>query len=86
VKSNANKEKIMSTHNGFMPAAPLTEEQITRSEGGHGYEGLNKREYFAGLAMQGVLTSDPHQNYSSDSVARQAVCIADALLAELSKA
>jgi hypothetical protein len=43
-------------------------------------EGLTKREYFAGLAMQGMLASD----YRGD-IDVMAVKFADALLAELRK-
>lgn len=45
--------------------------------------GLTKRELFAAMAMQGMLTAD----YSSpvDELAHQAVVFADALLKELAK-
>jgi hypothetical protein len=43
-------------------------------------KGLTKREYFAGLAMQGMLASD----YRGD-IDIMAVKFADALLAELRK-
>jgi hypothetical protein len=43
-------------------------------------EGLTKREYFAGLAMQGLCTT-----YSEDLLVKRAVIVADALLAELEK-
>jgi hypothetical protein len=43
-------------------------------------KGLTKREYFAGLAMQGMLASD----YRGD-INIMAVKFADALLAELRK-
>ncbi|GHT09059.1 hypothetical protein FACS189426_06310 [Bacteroidia bacterium] len=46
-------------------------------------EGLTKREYFAGLAMQGLL-SDPNV-VNIDKIAYNAVRCADALLEELSK-
>lgn len=48
--------------------------------------GLSKREYFAGLAMQG-LVSNPDIKFSStaENFAKYSVEIADALLAELSK-
>lgn len=53
---------------------------------------LSKREYFAGLAMQGMLVSES-ENYNYDYnyeegnnyLADKAVKIADALLNELSK-
>ena len=44
--------------------------------------GLTKREWFAGLAMQGML-SDPKQAGSSDEIAHYAVYAADALIKEL---
>jgi hypothetical protein len=51
-------------------------------------EGLTKREYFAGLAMQGVLSHNskysPTPNQAAD-IAMYAVKIADALLEELDK-
>ena len=49
---------------------------------------LTKREYFAGLAMQG-LCADPnnHDLFSSiEHAAQNAVAIADVLLAELERA
>lgn len=57
------------------------------------YEGLTKREYFAGLAMQGELagqygsngTCDSNNWNSETSLAGRAVRIADALLEELEK-
>lgn len=48
--------------------------------------GLTKREYFAGLAMQGILS-----NVSVDAfggmlqIAEQCIIVADALIAELNK-
>jgi hypothetical protein len=45
-------------------------------------EGLNKREYFAAMAMQGFITTDV---YLIDDCARYAVKAADALIAELNK-
>ena len=46
--------------------------------------GLTKREYFAGLAMQGILC-EKGLNIISVPLAREAVNYADALLEELSK-
>jgi hypothetical protein len=42
--------------------------------------GLTKREYFAAMAMQGLL-SNPNTSFET----RDAVIIADALIAELNK-
>lgn len=50
-------------------------------------KGLTKREYFAGLAMQGLL-SNPEWlkiHLHSPTTQRQAVIYADALLKELEK-
>lgn len=53
--------------------------------------GLTKREYFAALAMQALISSDPKVdlsmslNQSREMYAREAVNIADALITELNK-
>ena len=50
--------------------------------------GLTKREHFAGLAMQGVLSNADTMDWiesNETTVAEQAVICADALLAELDK-
>lgn len=47
--------------------------------------GLSKREWFAGLAMQGIVGSSDTYPIDCPHVARQAVALADALLAELAK-
>lgn len=46
--------------------------------------GLTKREYFAGLAMQGILANGWDKAFRSN-MAKQAIAYADALLAELEK-
>lgn len=50
------------------------------------HSGLTKREYFAGLAMQGLLahTGGP-SIYANTTTVSEAVYFADALLAELEK-
>lgn len=48
--------------------------------------GLTKREYFAGLAMQGTLATYQLVIPVRSDIARIAVQFADALLAELEKA
>lgn len=49
------------------------------------YFGLTKREYFAGLAMQGVLaSSQPYEaRMTLEQVASEAIGVADALLKQL---
>ena len=53
------------------------------------HEGLTKREYFAGLAMQGILAFGLHIDVGGMEkpgyVAEDAVATADALLEELDK-
>jgi hypothetical protein len=50
---------------------------------GHGFsEGLSKREYFAAVAMQGLLASSEY--FTSDCVVRS-VKLADQLIIELNK-
>lgn len=47
--------------------------------------GLTKREYFAAMAMQGII-SNPNNHYvTSYSIAERAVQIADALIEQLNK-
>ena len=46
--------------------------------------GLTKREYFAGLAMQAILSADDCTNII-DEIVNGAVGMADALLAELER-
>jgi hypothetical protein len=56
----------------------------------NGYEdpGLTKREYFAGLAMQGLLAlpvPDRNNRMPSDEIAELCCGMADVLIAELNK-
>jgi len=48
-------------------------------------EGLTKREYFAAMAIQGLLTSTKYILYPITQVAKDAVNYADALIKELNK-
>lgn len=67
------------------PAFPLAWTEINA----HGVEfpmiegGMTLREYYAGLAMQGLLAGEPDLRYSL--AAQQSVAHADALIAELAK-
>lgn len=47
--------------------------------------GLTKREYFAGLAMQGMMANQNLTSTENDTIAKWSVEIADVLLAELEK-
>ena len=66
-------------NNGDMPASPMI------IEGLDSCSGLTKREYFAGLAMQGMLSSSDYATSTWNTVAIEAVEVADALLKELEK-
>lgn len=45
--------------------------------------GLTKREYFAGLAMQGMLANTEYVLHSRETLAHNAVQMADELLKQL---
>lgn len=65
--------------NGNTPANP-----ILHSDGSY-WLGLSKREYFAGLAMQGLLANPHPEVIKGPDIEKSAIAIADALLLELSK-
>jgi hypothetical protein len=66
---------------------PTTGEQVVRQQ----FPGLTKREWFAGLAMQGMLSASDREGRPDDIrrmsglYAEASAIYADALLAELSK-
>ncbi len=42
--------------------------------------GLTKREWFAGMALQGLCNSGHVERWGTESVARSAFCIADEII------
>ena len=48
-------------------------------------EGMTKREWYAGLAMQGILSSSPRGSGDANTVALVAAIMADTLLEELTQ-
>ena len=48
-------------------------------------DGLTKREYFAAMAMQALITNDKDYNYCCDELAMYALRYADNLIIELNK-
>ena len=68
----------MTIKNGDLPAMPMWCEQLEQQ-----LYGLTKREQFAAMAMQGILANSSN---SMSYVARDAVLMADELLAELERA
>jgi hypothetical protein len=69
--------------NGKQPITPINYDAAYSSEG------LTKREYFAGLAMQGILSSNTeglaHGHIDMSGIIQSAVRASDALLGELEK-
>lgn len=61
----------------LFPAGPRGENEVAVPVGG-----MSLRAYFAGLAMNGLM-ADPEETGSIESIARRAVCAADALIEEL---
>lgn len=43
--------------NGELPAHPWNPSRPRDNDSAHGFAGLTKREYFAGLAMQGLIST-----------------------------
>ena len=72
-----------------MPPQPGHEPAFPINVGLDGTDGLSKREYFAGQAMQAIANAEqrvsPLQRRNPDEIADKAVEIADALIAKLQK-
>lgn len=69
-------------NNGDMPVTAHMELNIDNQVEVY-HEGLTKREHFAGLAMQGLITLKGADCMDMDITAIQCVKMADALLKEL---
>ena len=71
--------------NADQPASPLNgdkwQKQMGFGVGYHEYSGLTKREYFAAMAMQGILSQG--KLLMEPAVAEAAVELADAILKQL---
>lgn len=71
------------------PANPVSEEETDRMDGGVKiYSGLTKREHYAGLAMQGMisnLSAISREGFKDSEIAKISVIMSDALIAELNK-
>ena len=72
----------LESTNSDLPATPFTEEAYGDSNT-LVYAGLTKREYFAGLAMQGMLAASITTRNEEMATARDAVSQADELLKAL---
>ena len=51
----------------------------------HTESGLTKREIFAAMAMQGIISGDINKSSSIEGVSKVSCAFADALIAELNK-
>ena len=71
--------------NGDMPAMPIGDGLVGMGSVNDTVIGLTKREYFAALPMQGIVTGSEAYGHdlADDDVAGYSVRLADALLAGL---
>jgi hypothetical protein len=75
-----HEEKYRISYESQSCAFPVPEKHISE----HTEYGLTKREYFAAMAMQGILSGAQYlDNY--ELFAKHAVAAADAIIAELNK-
>jgi hypothetical protein len=75
-------------NNGQLPAAPLHNDELVKAfmeVEQVAPNGLTKREHFAGMAMQAVISSPQSDLRDSDVIAKIALRMAGALLKELAK-
>ncbi|MCW5597698.1 MAG: hypothetical protein KIT80_23605 [Chitinophagaceae bacterium] len=72
----------MKNENAEKPAMPST---VESKDGVYIYLGLTKREYFAAMAMQGMLTNPANSSFSKEFLIQSAVEAADVLLEKLEK-
>ena len=72
--------------NSEQPINPISEQEKDRLDvyPEISFKGLTKREYFAGLAMQGIL-ANPNFNAEDSYAANEAIVQADELLEQLEK-
>jgi hypothetical protein len=71
----------MNNNIGNDSAFPLVVSQASSEA----YMGLTKREWLAGMALEGMLAGSRGLSISKEQFASQAAALADALIAELSK-
>jgi len=70
------------SENSNLPAFPV---ELTNDDNIH-VEGLSKREWFAGMAMQGLMANEQNAPVTDyEYAAKACIKMADALLAELDK-
>ena len=69
--------------NSELPAFPKPHTNSDGSVQHDVYNGLTKREYFAGLAMQSIITMPYYENIEDKIIVADSVAIADELLKQL---
>lgn len=65
--------------NGAKPINPILDWNELKAD----TSGLTKREYFAGLAMQGILSNTEYINQSRETLVDYSIKMADELLKQL---
>ena len=75
----------MSKTNGNDTAYVVAEAQNLDGSWTLASEGLTKKEYFAAMAMQGIIYSDSSTDYLTGLWAKNAVKCADALITALNE-
>lgn len=76
------------THTPAAEQSPATKLAFPLQSDGHTHgsePGMTLREWYAGLAMQGILACDRHKMEHAGIAAEDAAAAADALIAELAK-
>jgi hypothetical protein len=77
-------ERVLS-RNTTHPGSPLKPELLKFKDGSEIVNmGLTKREYFAAMAMQGLLSTVP-ESFNGTEIAQLSVNMADALIEALNK-
>lgn len=68
--------------NSEQPVAPWNSNRPWNDESANGFSGLTKREYFAGLAMQGMLAKR-QEGWVQERLISTSIELADELLKQL---
>lgn len=72
----------MTARNDGGPAFPFGQISETTGQPVNGFydPGMSLRDWFAGLALQGICASGPSSEWSSEMLAQEAYQLADAML------
>jgi hypothetical protein len=86
VTTNPNDPVGMNAHANLVPEEMPVEWVSRIISQTQAANGLTKREFFAALAMQGMIAGSQGLRITVSEFAKQSVLLADALIAELNKA